>query len=139
MKLLLALIAFVLLLSCKKQAGTPENNLAENVDTTAMKIASGVFQNGPFGTVMGNSILYKNFNGSYSILLDSFSSSNGPALYVYLSKEAMPVNFVEVGKLKSTNGMQVYDLPSTTNALVYKYVCIHCKDYNHLFGFAQLK
>ena len=138
MKLFIVLLSVVFFLSCTKQA-TPAKTLAENVDTSAMKIASGVFQNGPYGTVMGNGFLYKNFNGSYSILLDNFNSSNGPALFVYLSKEATPVNFIEAGKLKSTNGMQVYDLPTSTDILNYKYICIHCKDYNHLFGFAQLK
>ena len=139
MRLFYFLITFSLFLGCKKQAATPENNLTENVDTSAMKIASGVFQNGPYGAVMGNGHLFKNYNGSYSILLDSFTTSNGPALHVYLSKEAMPVNFIDAGNLKSTNGMQVYDLPTSTDILSYKYICIHCKDYNHLFGYAQLK
>lgn len=138
MKLITIMLSMLFFASCVKHA-TPVNTLAENVDTSATKIASGIFQNGPYGTVMGNGALYKNYNGSYSILLDSFNSSNGPALYVYLSKEATPVNFIDAGKLKSTNGMQVYDLPTNTDVLAYKYICIHCKDYNHLFGFAQIK
>ncbi len=138
MKIFFSILIIFIFIGCKKNA-TPVNSLSENIDTSAMKIASGTFQNGPYGAVMGNGYLYKNSNGSYSILLDSFNSSNGPALYVYLSKEAMPVNFVEAGKLKSTNGMQVYELPASTDIFSYKYICIHCKDYNHLFGYAQLK
>jgi hypothetical protein len=73
-------------------------------------------------------------------LLDSsFSSSNGPDLKVYLSKEIQPINFVNLGSLKSTNGSQLYNIPTGIDFAQYKYALIHCQQYNHLFGSAELK
>jgi len=71
--------------------------------------------------------------------LENFSSSNGPDLKVYLSKEKQPVNFVNLGSLKSTSGNQLYAIPSSVNVMDYNFALIHCQQYNHLFGFAQLK
>ncbi len=136
------LFLFVLLVSfvaCKKDTDAPTAALSETIDTTAQLLASGSFENGPYGTVTGRGKVFKNFNGSYSVVLDSFSTNNGPDLYVYLSKQAMPVDFIVGGKLKSTNGKQVYDLAEMPDLSQYKYICIHCKAFNHLFGFALLK
>jgi hypothetical protein len=51
----------------------------------------------------------------------------------------MPVHFISLGKLKSTNGNQIYAIPGTPDFNEYKYICIHCKEYNHLFGYALLQ
>lgn len=100
---------------------------------------SGTFTNGPYGTVMGTAPIFENEDKSLEVKLASFTTTNGPDLYVYLSKEAMPVNFIELGKLKLTNGNQVYAIPGTPDFSQYTYIGIHCKAYNHLFGSALLE
>jgi len=136
---LLLLIIF-LAAACKKETLAPVEVLMETAtDTMAMQTGTGQFMNGPYGSVTGKAILFKNTNGSYEIKLENFNTSNGPDLYVYLSKEIMPVNFIQFEKLRSTNGNQVYPVPGSPDFTQYKYVSIHCKQYNHLFGYALLQ
>ena len=134
---LLIVIIILTLTACNKDttSTTPVNEVPS---TAAMAIDSGYFSNGPYGMVTGTAKIYKTGN-SYEIALENFSSSNGPDLKVYLSKEKQPLNFINLGSLKSTAGNQLYAIPATVNVKDYKFVLIHCQQYNHLFGFAQLK
>jgi len=128
----------LILQSCKKETLAPTDKLNETADTTAMLHKVGTFESGPYGTVTGKAKIYKHHDGRYQLALDSFNTDNGPDLYVYLSKEIMPVNFISLGKLKSTMGSQVYDITGTVNYAEYKCVSIHCQQHNHLFGYALL-
>ncbi|MDP1811565.1 MAG: DM13 domain-containing protein [Sediminibacterium sp.] len=131
--LLVALIA----VSCKK--GSLSSTLTTNdmVDTAAVLKYSGNFTSGPYGTVTGKAEIYKK-GSSYEVKLANFTTSNGPALHVYLAKEAMPVNYMDLGVLKSTNGNQLYSVTGMPVFADYKYISIHCVAYNHLFGSALL-
>lgn len=134
---LFAVVTVLLLTACKKEttSTTPVN---EAPAATAMAIDSGDFSNGPYGTVTGTAKIYKTGN-TYELALENFSSSNGPDLKVYLSKEKQPVNFINLGSLKSTAGNQLYAIPASVNVKDFEYALIHCQQYNHLFGFAQLR
>ncbi len=139
MKPIVLTVSMFLLLfsSCVKQR-TPEVSLNDAVDTTAKQKYTGVFVNGPWGRVSGKAIISQAYNGQYSLILDSVTISNGPDLYVYLSKEVQPVNFISLGKLKATMGTQVYAINGMPDFSEYKYALIHCQQYNHLFGSALL-
>lgn len=79
-------------------------------------------------------------NGTaYTLLLDSFSVTEGPDLKVYLSKKDTPFEFINLGPLKSNRGNQSYILPGGVDFSVYKYALVHCQQYNHLFAIAALK
>ena len=134
---LFAMLAMLFLIACKKET-TSTIAVNETPSVTAMGIDSGYFSNGPYGTVTGTAKIYKT-GTKYDLALENFSSSNGPDLKVYLSKEKQPVNFVNLGSLKSTAGNQLYAIPTSVNVINYKYALIHCQQYNHLFGFAQLR
>ena len=112
--------------------------LNEMTDTAAVLKYSGDFASGPYGTVTGKAEIYKKAT-AIDVKLAGFNSSNGPALHVFLSKEAMPINFIDLGALKSTMGNQVYSVTGMPNFLDYKYISIHCVAYNHLFGSALLQ
>ena len=137
-------MGIVLISSCKKTIETSTIRLNETVDTTSMGAMAaiakyaGTFGNGAYGTVTGNAKIYL-VNGRYSLALENFNTNNGPDLHVYLSKEVQPINFIDLGKLKSTNGNQVYEISGMPNFTEYKYALIHCQQYNHLFGSAELK
>ncbi len=134
--ILSAAIAFVT--GCSKQNGTPTTALNEMVDTAAAKLEySGPLMNGNEGTVMGKVNIYLK-GQSYQLELKDFSVTNGPDLHVYLSKEIQPVNFIDLGNLKSTNGNQLYDISGTPDFSVYKYALIHCQQYDVLFGKSEL-
>jgi Electron transfer DM13 len=133
------MVALFVFTACTKTNETSTIPLNETIppDTAAVKVM-GAFINGPHGTVTGNATVYLQ-NGKYTLALENVAISNGPDLHVYLSKEIQPVNFIDLGKLKSTAGNQVYDISGMPDISAYKYALIHCQQYNHLFGSAALK
>ncbi len=137
---LFSIISVVLvfgLASCKKDMA-PTEELMEMEMTGAMRTHSGMFINGPYGSVRGSVHVVKNTNGSLELLIENLQSSNGPDLQVYISKEVQPVNFISLGALKSVNGNQVYSISGMPDIAEYKYALIHCRAFNHLFGSAEL-
>lgn len=133
----LALMAIVAFSSCKKN-NTPSVVLNEMTDSSAMQIRTGIFNNGPYGAVTGEAMVLL-IGSRYELKLMNFSSSNGPDLRVYLSKEMNPVNYIDLGPLKATGGNQVYEIPGMPDLAQYKYALVHCRQFNHLFGWALLQ
>ncbi len=124
--------------SCVKE-NTPTTPLDNTADTTmAMSRYSGMFVNGPYGSVSGTAKIYVQ-GMQYKLALEGVSISNGPDLHVYLSKEVLPATFIDLGRLQSVAGNQLYDIPGAPDFTLYKYALIHCKQYNHLFGSAELR
>lgn len=135
--IVIVLLAFsgLALTACTKKVSTvPANDM---VDTTAVLKYQGIFQKGPHGTVSGSVMVYQ-ANGKWQLKLSNFSTTNGPDLKVYLSKEIQPLNFIKLGDLKSTTGNQLYEINGNPDFMQYKYALIHCEQYNHLFGSAEL-
>ena len=139
MKGYLSLIFFLLIIvSCVKQ-NTPTNPIDDRVDSTLNTQSKlGMFINGPYGSVSGNAKIYTS-NTIHTLALENVVISNGPDLHVYISKEVMPVNYIDLGRLKSTMGNQLYEIPGNPDFAQYKYALIHCQQYNHLFGSAELR
>lgn len=139
MKVALLILALAIGASaCRKEQGVgPKEPEVVLVDTIPRLKYSGTFSSGPYGKVLGQVRIYKQ-KGSYFLLLDGFKTSAGPNLHVYLSKEKTPLTYHDVGPLKSLNEPQRYDLDVNLDDKPYEYVCIHCVDYDHLFGWAKL-
>jgi hypothetical protein len=132
------LVAIIFLLSCVKD-NTPTRPLDNTVDTTvAMGRYAGTFSNGPYGNVSGTAKIYLQ-GTQYKLALENVMISNGPDLHVYLSKEVLPATFLDLGSLQSVAGNQLYNIPGSPDFSQYKYALIHCKQYNHLFGSAELR
>lgn len=134
---LLCLITIMFLLSCVKQNVSPTTPIMEKPDTTAVIKYLGEFINGPYGNVTGTARVHL-VNGKYILELKNISVTNGPDLHVYLSRQVMPVSFIDLGRLRSTRGNQLYDIPGMPDFSAYRYALIHCQQYNHLFGSAAL-
>jgi Electron transfer DM13 len=131
--------AVCICIACSKQNGTSDVPGTGTVDTTSAVLQySGVFMNGPYGSVSGKAAVYAE-NGVYILKLADVAISNGPDLHVYLSKEVLPVNFIDLDRLQSTSGNQLYTIPCNPGFTQYKYALIHCQRYNHLFGSAELQ
>jgi len=138
-KIIFLLLVITVMNSCVKE-NTSANPVDNPVDTTmAEKRFNGTFSNGPFGSVMGSAKIYLQNTNQYILALENFTSSNGPDLHVYISKEVQPVNYIDLGRLQSVSGNQQYQLTGAINFSEYKYALIHCQQYNHLFGSAELK
>ncbi|MGH9923332.1 MAG: DM13 domain-containing protein, partial [Nitrososphaerales archaeon] len=81
-------------------------------------------------------------NTEHRILrLENFKSTNGPDLYVYLSKDSRRISdgYIELATLKGNIGNQNYDIPDDVNLEEYSHVLIWCKQFSVLFGYADLK
>ncbi len=134
-KLIVLFIVAISVASCKK-SDDADPEIPVVVDTTNVLKYSGSFTSTAFGHVMGDAKIYKR-NGKYVLVLENFKSSNGPNLHVYLSKEETPINFKDLGTLKSLGGDQEYDINENLDVSPYSYVCIYCVDQSQVFGYAN--
>lgn len=87
--------------------------------------------------VKGKALLMKN-NERTMIRLNNFETVNGPNLHVYLATELSNKNFVDLGPLRATKGNLNYPVPSSLNTSTHHYILIWDKDFNVLFGWAEL-
>jgi len=133
---LLVLPFFLLLFSCEVQGDLIQDVIQEvpvPKDISTLKY-SGSFIPTSGINVNGQAKIYLD-NNQYKLELQNFSISNGPDLKVYLSKSNTPTEFVNLGNLTSST---VYLIPQSVVLSEYKYVLIHCQQYNHLFAVAEL-
>ncbi len=138
-KLILILAAGFFLQNCVRESTSTED-LMEMVAENSNLVSSGEFMKGPYGNNIGGKAEIYEKDGVYTLAFDKdFSVSNGPDLYVYLSTEQQPNNFISLGKLKSVNGGQVYTFATKPDLDNYKYAVVHCQQYNHLFSYALLQ
>jgi len=103
---------------------------------------SGIFQKTPgtsYNLAGGVELEQTPAGGLQLRFLDTFSTSNGPDLHVYLSSDSR-VNgrSLDLGELKSTSGEQTYAVPNSVEMNDFDYVLIHCLPFNVTFGFARL-
>lgn len=139
MKTFITLPLSLFLVSCIRENTSTEDLMEMAPENSVLKY-SGNFMQGSYGNnVNGKAEIYEK-NGTYTLVFDDkFTVSNGPDLYVYVSKEQQPSQFISLGKLKSVNGGQTYTFTSTVNFEEYKYAVVHCQQYNHLFSYALLQ
>jgi len=125
-----------MLFSCEVQGDLTQDVIQEvpiPKDISTLKY-SGSFIPTSGINVNGQAKIYLD-NNQYKLELQNFSISNGPDLKVYLSKSNTPTEFVNLGNLISST---VYLIPQSVVLSEYKYVLIHCQQYNHLFAVAEL-
>jgi hypothetical protein len=84
-------------------------------------------------------------DGRRYVRLDRFSTSNGPALKVYLSAasatgpgDAFDDRYVDLGDLKGNIGEQNYAIPHGIDLDRYRSVVVWCKRFSVPFGAAAL-
>lgn len=133
------LLSSLFLVSCIRENTSTEDLMEMAPENSVLKY-SGNFIQGPYGNnVNGKAEIYEK-NGTYTLVFnENFTVSNGPDLYVYVSKEQQPSQFISLGKLKSVNGGQTYTFTGLVNFEEYKYAVVHCQQYNHLFSYASLQ
>jgi hypothetical protein len=141
MKQLLLLILSVpfFLTACKKEEATSATPANDTIDPNSTVVVMGNFIPGPYGSANGVAEVRRASNGSLTLVLKNFSVNSGPDLHVYLSKEVQPVNFIDLGLLRSVSGTQIYNINGNPDFSQFKYALIHCQRFNHLFGSAELK
>jgi hypothetical protein len=122
---------------------------AMNSMSTTEKPA-GALVSGQFHSVAhethGTAAVLRLDDGSRILRLTSFSTSNGPDVRVYLvaapdasdNATVKRAGFVELGKLKGTDGDQNYEVPADLDLAKYRAVTIWCKRFAVNFATAPL-
>lgn len=100
------------------------------------------------GTFIGIGDGFHNVEGAAKVIpvesvaqilrLENFKATNGPDLYVYLSKDKSASDFINVGRLKGNVGNQNYEIPIGSDLSKYNTVLIWCRAFSFLFGSAQI-
>jgi hypothetical protein len=97
----------------------------------------------------GRATVYRTPDGSMSLRLTDFSTSNGPDVHVVLVAAGDPglkndvpgqaLQSIEIGALKGNEGNQEYKLPANVDLAQYDTVAIYCERFRAVFGTARLE
>lgn len=107
-------------------------------------LLSGTFNNQGPEPVVGKVFLGETTEGQKVLRFETFNSTPGPDLFVYLSRSTNPtnrsqvMNGVEVGRLKAAKGNQNYILENSLDLSQYDSVVVYCKSFSAIFGYATL-
>lgn len=135
---LFALIVFTAI-ACSKNDATPSVPASDTFDETkATLLREGTLVGNMSYAVAGKAKIFDD-SGKKVLLLDNFTSSNGPDLRVYLSTTEDAAAFINLGKLKSTTGKQSYEIPGQPDFTRYKFVLIWCQQFSVQFGRSETK
>ena len=114
------------------------------------KAGAGVLLAGMFHSVAhetrGSATVHDLGNGRRVVRFTDFATSNGPDVRVYLVAAAdasddetvTRAGFVELGKLKGTEGDQNYEIPADLDLEKYRAVTIWCRRFSVNFATAPL-
>ena len=94
----------------------------------------------------GSATIYRLADGKRVLRLAEFMTSNGPDVRVYLvaapdaadDATVKKAGFIELGRLKGTDGDQNYDVPADLDLGKYRAVTIWCRRFSVNFGTAPL-
>jgi hypothetical protein len=124
---------------------TAEEAAAAEEPTDPRMLSSGGFESRNRYTVTGEATIYELEDGSRTLRLEPFESTNGPDLYVYLTTAghtdddaALAADFVDLGDLRGNIGSQNYQIPDNVDLDAYDTVVIWCERFAVAFGAADL-
>jgi hypothetical protein len=97
----------------------------------------------------GRATVYRQPDGTLTLRLSDFHTSNGPDVHVVLaapddpglqsSAPGIALTSVEVGALKGNEGDQDYRLPEKADLARYNTVVIYCERFRAVFGDGSLQ
>ncbi|MBI1957247.1 MAG: DM13 domain-containing protein [Candidatus Liptonbacteria bacterium] len=77
-------------------------------------------------------------DGKKYIRYENFKTINGPDIYVYLANDLDATEFVNLGRVKATEGNVNYEIPAGVNAAEYRYAMVWCRAFGVLFNYADI-
>lgn len=124
---------------------TPDAPIASTAPGATPSLGSGRFHSNAHETV-GIAELLDVGAGRRVLRLTDFRTSNGPDVRVVLvaaddvtdNATAVRAGYVELGRLKGTQGDQNYDVPASIDLSKYRTVTIWCERFDVNFGSAPL-
>ena len=69
---------------------------------------------------------------------ENYKTINGPDIYVYLANDLGAKEFVDLGRVRATEGNINYEVPAGVDINEYRYVLTWCKAFGVLFNYADL-
>ena len=118
-------------------ASTSTPKVMPSAIPAATKSLSGNFVDGAHAVSGVAKVI--NADGANTLRFENFSTENGPDLFVYLANDKSGKDFVNLGKLKATNGNFNYTIPANVNVEKYNHVLIWCRAFGVLFGSADMR
>ncbi len=128
LRFLLMMSFIVFLLSCKKENNTPDQPVDEMLPP-GMQIVKGTFTSTPGHNVQGTAKIFED-NGRKELRLENFTSTNGPDLRVYLSKDLNASSFISLGSLKSVKRKP--ELCNSRECLILRNISMYLSGVNNL-------
>ena len=141
----------LLFVKTKVNESLPDVAAVQSVEAASMDAASaGVVLSGQFHSVShetkGVATIHELGEGRRVLRFTGFTTSNGPDVRVYLvaaadasdNETVTKAGFVELGKLKGTEGDQNYDVPADLDLGKYRAVTIWCRRFGVNFATAPL-
>ncbi len=115
-------------------------NPAANSDTgtTSLRLFAPANVIGTAGHPASGTVGLVEAGGKRYIRYENFKTINGPDIYVYLAKDPDAKEFVNLGRVRATEGNINYEIPEGVSASDYPYVLTWCKAFGVLFNFAKL-
>jgi Electron transfer DM13 len=124
---------------------TAKNTTGKPSQPTIQTLARGAFQSYEHST-SGQARVLRLADGSRFLRFESFETSNGPDVRVYLSAataggdgDAFDDHYSELGHLKGNIGNQNYVIPSGLHLGHFQSAVIWCKRFSVAFGAAPLQ
>lgn len=77
-------------------------------------------------------------DGARYVRYENYKTINGPDIFVYLAKDLDAKEFVNLGRVKATEGNINYEIPDGVNPDEYRYVLTWCRAFGVLFNFAEI-
>jgi hypothetical protein len=138
MRKFLCLCMLITMVSCAVEQNTPVTPANDTFDESSATVLSQGMLIGIGGHTASGTVTIYDDNGKKFVVLDPYSSQNGPDLKVYLSKNVSAISYINLGGLRSIAGKQVYPVPGNPDINDYPYVHIWCEQYSVEFGRAEL-
>lgn len=128
------------IMAAKQNTTVDENVAFPVIEQTPNNTLTGTFIGigDGFHKVEGAAKVISVESGAQILRLENFKATNGPDLYVYLSKDKSASDFINVGRLKGNVGNQNYEIPIGSDLSKYNTVLIWCRAFSFLFGSAQI-
>jgi hypothetical protein len=141
----------LLFVKTKVNEGLPTPAAAQVAPTAGAETAgAAVLFSGTFHSVAhethGTATVHHLGNGRRVVRFTDFATSNGPDVRVYLvaaadasdNETVTKAGFIELGKLKGTEGDQNYEIPADLDLAKYRAVTIWCRRFSVNFATAPL-
>ena len=112
--------------------GTEEIMSSEDVSTKPMQIE------GTPGHPASGTARIVTADGKSYLRYENFKTINGPDIFIYLSKDIEATEFVNLGRVRATEGNINYEIPQEVDPRDYPYALVWCRAFSELFNSAKL-